>query len=368
MYLRPIFLLYFTIVIHACILAQGVDSITVSSNAYHAFGWRYQMGKVIAHTEGVKNLKNTYPLALELNYNWLITDKNKTSLYRGYPKIGTSLTYWGLDDPVHLGYSLTGMITLETYYGLQNKLSFSYKCGFGMSYQNLPFHPKENPDNNAFSTNVAFPLLLGAGANMWLSKKMLLNVNVNFNHISNGGFKTPNLGLNWASVSIGIDHYFETPSVQKKEVQDWRTLGDPKNRMDLIVFSGFKELALSEYYCIPGFELKGSHQFARINALTLGLEYVYDRAMSANYKTQSDVDNFNKLSGAIGHEFLLGRFIFSQQFGIYLYNPYHKHSNTYQRFGLTYFITPHIKAGINLKTYQEEAQFIDARIGYSFHQ
>lgn len=363
---RPIFLFLLTIIIFAKVSAQMVDGFENRSKPYQTFGWRFDMGKAIAHTEGVKNLNNCYPVGLALNYSWLLLNKEKNNLYRGYPKIGTSLSYWDFDDPEKLGYSVVGLITLETYYGLQNKVSFSYKCGFGLSYQNTPHHPNENPDNHAFSTSVAFPMLLGAGANMWLNKRMLLNLNLNFNHISNGGLKEPNLGLNWASVSIGIDHYFESTTLQKKEIGNWRELGDPKNRLDLNLYSGFKELEPSSYYVIPGVELKGSHQFGRINAITLGLEYIFDRAMSSNYRMESTIDNYNKLSTAIGHEFLLGKFVFSQQFGVYIYNPNHMKSDTYQRYGLVYFITPHLKAGLNLKSYQERAQFIDVRIGYSF--
>lgn len=365
MKLRPVFFFLSYIIIFN-IAAQQSDDLEIRAKPYQNLGWRYQMGKTIPHTSGVQNLKNRYPLGLELNYNWLLNNEEKNNLYRGFPKLGASVSYWDLDDADKLGYSVTGLITLETYYGLQNKFSFSYKCGFGLSYQNTPYNPLDNPDNLAFSTSVAFPLLLGVGTNLWLTKRMLVNLNLNFNHISNGGLKKPNLGLNWVSVGIGIDHYFEVPALQKRVINDWRELGDPKNRLDLNVYSGFKELALGDYYLIPGLELKGSHQFGRINAITLGLEYVFDRAMSSNYRMESEIDNYNKLSSAIGHEFLLGRFIFSQQFGIYIYNPYHMNSDTYQRFGLVYFITPHLKAGLNLKTYQEKAQFIDARIGYSF--
>lgn len=348
--------------------AVEADSTALRAISYPALGIRLQGGEAIVHTPALKPFKNIYPLGVELDIHWLRSDNTASNLYKCHPKYGATFTYWDFRNPDHFGYAVTGMFTMESYYGLQNRFSFSYKCGLGFSYQNRPYNALKNKENEAISTNVAFPLMLGFGGNMWLNSHFLMNVNANINHISNGGFKAPNLGLNWVTLGMGIDYYFTAPTLQPKQIADWKQLSQPKNRLDLNVYTGFKELTYGDYYSIPGIEIKGSHQFARINAVTLGVEYIYDRAMSDNYRMESTIKNYNKLSAAFGHEFLLGKFSFSQQFGVYVYNPYHGKSDFYQRYGLVYFITPHLNAGINLKSYFEKAQFVDARIGYSFRR
>lgn len=67
-----------------------------------------------------------------------------------------------------------------------------------------------------------------------------------------------------------------------------------------------------------------------------------------------------------GHSFLLGRFIFSQAFGVYLYDPYKTNDPGYQRYGLVYRIGKHIQAGVNLKAHRHVADFPDLRIGVVF--
>lgn len=368
MNLRPIIACFFSLISVFSLLAVHADSIPQDRTNYQTIGFRIQKGKTLVHTSGVRPFANIYPTGFEIDYHWLVVKNDQADIYKCFPKLGATFAYWDLGNHDKFGYAVTGMFTLESYFGLENKFSFSYKCGFGFSYQNAPYHPRKNRDNEAFSTNVAFPLMLGIGGNMWLTEHMLVNVNTNFNHISNGGYKAPNLGLNWISLSIGLDYYFKAPQLQPKVIADWKAMQIAKNRLDINFYTGFKELYPSQNYAIPGVEVKASHQFARINAVTLGAEYIYDRAMSTNYKIESEIKNYNKLSMAIGHEFLLGRFNFSQQFGVYVYNPNHSKSDMYQRYGLIYFVTPHLQAGINLKSYFEKAQFVDVRLGYSFRK
>ena len=92
---------------------------------------------------------------------------------------------------------------------------------------------------------------------------------------------------------------------------------------------------------------------SRINALTAGLEWLHG------------ID-CQKASVAIGNEFLLGRFLFSQQIGVYFYKPYKKGDDIYQRYGLVFRATKWLSLGINLKAHRHVADFIDFRVGYSF--
>ena len=140
----------------------------------------------------------------------------------------------------------------------------------------------------------------------------------------------------------------------------------PESRFDITTFSAFKQLEYKRYFPIPGIELKVSRQVSRINALTVGLEWLYDNAVRY-YLDQSGEDiSCQKASVAIGNEFLLGRFLFSQQIGVYFFRPYKKGDDIYQRYGLVFRVTEWLSLGINLKAHRHVADFIDFRVGYSF--
>ena len=115
----------------------------------------------------------------------------------------------------------------------------------------------------------------------------------------------------------------------------------------------------------PGLEVKWSRQFARLNAYTFGGEIMYDNG--TGYVLEQEDDNATPIKAglAAGHEFLLGKFLFSQQFGAYLSNPNPEHPDVYQRYGLVFRINKRFSAGISLKAHGHVANFLDARMGIS---
>lgn len=69
---------------------------------------------------------------------------------------------------------------------------------------------------------------------------------------------------------------------------------------------------------------------------------------------------------AVGHEFLLGRFVFSQQFGAYFFRPYRMGDAVYQRYNLVFRVSDYLSVGIGLKAHRHVANFLDFRTGLSF--
>ena len=67
-----------------------------------------------------------------------------------------------------------------------------------------------------------------------------------------------------------------------------------------------------------------------------------------------------------GHEFLLAKFIFTQQVGIYVFknNPYT--DDWFHRWGLLYKAGKHYWFGLNLKAHRQVADYIDLRVLYSW--
>ncbi len=196
----------------------------------------------------------------------------------------------------------------------------------------------------------------------------MLSITANYNHFSNGGIKEPNGGINWPTISLGIDRYFKKPKFVSRKKENWRELSPPATRLDINFFVAIKQLELEEYAPLPGIEAKGSRQVGRINALSLGIEWLYDSHANHIIKKEFKETDCNKVSIAFGHEFLLGKFIFSQQLGVYIYKPYRTGDDLYQRYGLVYRITEWLSFGINLKAHRNKANFLDFRIGMSFNK
>jgi hypothetical protein len=69
-----------------------------------------------------------------------------------------------------------------------------------------------------------------------------------------------------------------------------------------------------------------------------------------------------------GHEFLLGKFIFSQQLGVYVFNPTSRFNQIYHRWGIHYLSKNNWGVGARLLAHRHIADFVDLRIIYSWRK
>jgi hypothetical protein len=333
---------------------------------YRGLGLSFNQGVVLIHSRDIRAIRNSYPTGLEMDYFWHKTSRQAWSSCHCYPKLGVAATLWSFDHPRILGYGLTSLFYIEPVFGAGKRLSFSLRAGFGLSYQTKPYDTVTNPDNQSYSTHLAFPLTLGGKLHYRLNPRWYLDVSALYNHISNGGIKEPNKGINWPTGAIGVSRYFTAPRFYEREKLDWRSLQAPATRLDLTFFIGWNEPEKRLFLGNPGVEVKYSRQVARLNAVTLGAEWLYDNG--ARYVMVQTEETADPQRGglALGHEFLLGKFIFSQQFGYYWYKPYATKDKVYQRYGLVYRAGQHLSLGINLKAHGHVADFLDVRMGWAF--
>jgi hypothetical protein len=342
--------------------SEPADSFRIAK----VLGVKLHRGSVLVHSRELVPLRNSNPIGLEVDLAWHKLSQKAWKSCHCYPKLGVAATYWNYDQPDILGHGVTGLVYIEPVFGARRTLSFSIRAGFGLSYQTRPYDPVTNPDNLSYSTYVAFPLQLGGTAHIRLKPQWYLDVTAVYNHFSNGGIRDPNKGINWPSAAIGVGRYLDRPEFLNREKKDWREDNPPETRLDIVLFLAFNEPRSKLYMFSPGIEVKASRQIARINALTLGTEWIYDNSARHEMRAEGETASPKKGGVAAGHEFLLGKFVFSQQFGYYLYNNYRVFGDVYQRYGLVYRASRRLSAGINLKSHAHVADFVDFRVGASF--
>jgi len=360
-------LIVFVTLIYHCPIVCGQTEES-DKIAYNSLGFKSQYGFIIIHSKSIREIRDSYPWGLELDMNWHYNNKKSWEFCNCYPKLGFSGTYWDFDNPEILGHGFSSLFFVEPYFNHHRRLSFSIRAGFGLSYLSNPYEKNKNPNNQSYSTSVGFPLLLAFSLNYKINNNFLAHLSANYNHISNGGIKEPNKGINYPTLGIGIDHYFTKGSFPDRSRTDWKQIFGSDKRIELSVFGSMKQINHDEFerYAVYGTEIKGSKRVARISAITIGMEWLGDQSNREEIERfyTKDIDH-NRGSIAIGHEFLLGKFIFSQQFGAYIYNPYKTDDDVYQRYGLIIRIGERISTGVNLKTHGHVADFIDLRIVYN---
>ncbi len=339
---------------------------------------RYHSGFIFAHNIHVQNTKGIKPDGFEFEYAHLKTDSATLNKFKCYPRLGFSFTYADFNSKL-LGKSYSVSYFLEPEYKLSSRLIMNTRLSAGFSYLTNPYDIVKNPTNQTYSGHINIFLQLGLGLSYPLNKHIGIYAMGNFFHNSNGGFKLPNAGLNYINASIGLQYFkYSTHLPVYEKVRDTSWKKQPVH-LDASVFyspkDGYNRADTSKQQrkFVLGASVQIVKQVGNIDALTAAAEIYYDDALRSIKDIYVKDNSSAALAGVlIGHQFLLNRFTFTQQLGVYVFKQTKVYNTRYQnlfhtvyhRWGLNYKIKNNWFAGITLLAHNQIADFIDARVIY----
>jgi hypothetical protein len=353
--LKQIFF-FLILIVHSGTKAQPYFATNMSVNSYYGF--------IFAHSKDVENTAGSRPFGASVEYSKLKFDSSTYNLARCYPKTGFSLFYFNYDNAI-LGHSLSGVWFLEPSFYLSKRWLFATRGSFGLSYLTNPYHPVNNPNNNSYGLPFSFFLQFGITTNLKVSKKLGMIASVYYLHISNGGVKYPNKGINWPTASFGLNYQLNDAEFKKQEYHP--TKGFLKaHRYDLGLYSSLKTIGKGEnkLFPVPGVFIAYHRRLNNLHSIGVCADFHLDYSLAAKQIRTDEKRHYHFLSIALGHEFLMGKFSFSQQAGIYVIPPEASFINWYHRWGLTYLMTEKVGIGAGLKAHLHVAHFLDVRLIY----
>lgn len=329
------------------------------------FSAAYHKGFVLVHSKAVRAVKESYPQGFQLDFGKHATSKEVWDACNCYPRSGISLTIWDFDNPRVLGYGATAVYYLQPVFRINKNFSLSVRGGMGLSYQSNPHDAVTNPDNQSYSTSLAIPLELGTGFHYQLSDLWQVEARLMYKHISNGGMRQPNKGINWPTAGMAISRYLHPISFPERVKSNWKKEEVASTRTDLLLFGTYQEPADGIYMMSGGAAVKHARRVGRLSNVSAGCEWMYDTEQARLSRGERHASGHH-LGGSLGHEFILGRFLFSQELGVYLLTPSSRAEDLYQRYGLYYRFNSSLIFGASLKAHAHVADFFDLRLGYSF--
>lgn len=349
-------------IISSCAFAQQKDSSFLKG---YSIGTHY--GFIFAHSEDVQNTSGANPFGIELIYSKQNITEKTWQQCNCFLITGFGVNYFNFDNAI-LGSAATVFYNFEPQFKLTSKTKFLFDAFGGLSYLTNPYDINTNPNNRSYSLPASVYIGLGVGLQYAFAKQWQLGFTGNYLHISNGGIKDPNKGINWPTANLRLTYNPTNnvlPNFSKKNASYLK-----QNRLDIGTFASSKTIAIGEKerFFIYGLAANYSRQIGRINALTLGNELIFDNALKEKLKRDGSNKSNIRYGLTFGHEFLLGNFIFSQQLGYYAFNESTYFSNVYHRWGLLYKTKSNLNLGVNLLAHAQVANFIDFRVVYSFRK
>ena len=346
--------------------AQQPDNDTVENPTLIGFSIDYSY--ILQHTSSLEEIGDAYPTGISLDWSKLLLGNKAWEFCNCFPKLGVELSYWDFDKPNILGNSIIALGYVEPYFRTDKKANLFFRMGLGGNYLSEPFDEENNPLNETYSTHLSLVIMAGVGLNYQLNNQWNIRLLAKYNHTSNGGINTPNKGINFPSLSIGV-----TKSLAPVSYPDYQKISSrepPKNkeRFSITHFSGWSnaEVGSKDKFYVSGFAGQYSRWIGGRSALTGGTEIIADFSRREMIKSQNDPNSFIQAAALVGHELWLGKVIFGQQLGIYYFNDYRINDDIYQRYYLTYNFVNKLHVGFGLKAHRHVADFFDLRIGYQW--
>ena len=328
-------------------------------------GIRGHYGFIIPHSETIKDAAYSNPWGIEADFGWHLNSEKAWQSFGTYPRIGFTLSYFDFDNPDTLGNAFSGTVYFEPFLAVRKKLHASFRFGVGISYLDKVYDAESNPYNLFYSSPISFLLQANFSVNYRINPHFNAKIAGFYNHISNGGGREPNKGINFPTLSLGLEYLLRTSPFPEKEKEDWRTIHEKRDKIAFTLYSAAKRKSsdVNGRNILAGISANYSRVIGRMSALSIGTEWLVDN--HTKWKIQQEQKDISHHKGSLflGHDLLLGRFIFFQQLGWYYYKPYQGHAALYQRYGIHFNISKSFFAGVSLKSHGDVADFLDARIG-----
>jgi hypothetical protein len=325
---------------------------------------------ILPHYEELKKISQRNIWGFQLDFSKLFMSQKAWSNCNCYSRIGLSFNYFDYRNPEVLGHSYNMILFIEPYLNFNSRFRTSIRAGMGLNYLDQVYDEKTNPENLYYSSPISGILVLNFNLNYLIREQYQVNLGMNFNHISNGGLKMPNKGMNFPTLSLGMDYILNSqPLVSQKKQPGLKS--KPFHYYGRLFWS-IRTVEANEMYeeakkLMVGLEgglIKG---ITNINGFLLGAEFSYDGSFhEISDRVQEQYSPFVASIHA-GHAFVIGRFSFTQQMAYYAFRDFPSTSKSFfQRYGIFYNIGKIISLGFSMKAHGHVAEHMDVRIGVEF--
>ncbi|WP_154859242.1 acyloxyacyl hydrolase [Cyclobacterium xiamenense] len=324
------------------------------------FAMEGQTSWILPHSEELVPISQSHPQGIRLSYEKLSLEKSTWENCNCFYLWGGELGYTNFNNPTVLGDAFFFSGFFEPVLWRRADWQLRLKATLGMTYLTKVYDVNSNPKNTFFSSPLSFLLAVAPKVSYQVSENWEVFLSGYYNHISNGGQRQPNRGMNFPGFGLGVGYWLEQPvfPAHKKPVL--------RHRLSFLLesFGTFRDNP-ADTGRVPalGISMDLIHTLTRINQLGLGTELSWDQSLSSRAETQGFVP-----AAFLSHHLVFGRVDFSQRMGLYLTDPalIGQNHRFFQRYALSYWFPTGFVLGVDLKAHGHVAENIGLRLGWLF--
>ncbi|WP_020527793.1 acyloxyacyl hydrolase [Flexithrix dorotheae] len=348
-----------------CLVCSAFSCFSQEKNWFVGSGGH--VGFIIPHDQSLKEVSKSNPWGFQIETGLILTGENAWENCNCFSKMGLGFYYFNYQNPQELGSSYNLMLFGEPYLGFKSRFFMTIRGGMGISYLNQVYDEISNPNNLFYSSPISFILLANLGFNFKITPSFTAQIGVNYNHISNGGARQPNKGMNFPTISVGLEknlndlqfpEYSPKSGLLSKPWQRYLIMGGSRRTLEKDSIN--KETA----HLNIGLEGGVMRAVSNVNGISGGFEFYYNGAQGELSERNTGAFKPFLFSLMLGHALIFGRFSFTQQIGFYAYKPYEFNDKSFfQRYAVYYRWGKWFNVGVSLKAHGHVADFMDVRVG-----
>lgn len=333
-----------------------------------SIGLNGHRGFIIPHSRDIVDVSGSDPFGAELDLFWTLADERFTRRTGLVTRRGFALHWIDFDDRQVLGRMVGLTPFVEPLVRAQHRLHGAVRLGAGLAWLSRVYDASANPSNLFFSTRLSFTGIVAATVGWRMTPAWEVGCGFHYNHISNGGMKEPNKGMNFPTWAFGLVHTPHPVPITRPVRDDaWRT--QPRHSDEVAVSLSVKNTPSTggdpgERTWLLGAMWLHGHRIGRLSGLAGGAEAVHDGFTRVVKDRNGDGSSAWKAAVLGGPELLVGRVRFGILFGGYVLNAGRTSDAVYQRYLLRYRAGRHLALGCSLKAHRHVADVIDLRLGW----
>lgn len=312
-------------------------------------------GFLFPHYKKMYNFIEHHPAGLSLYYENIYIPSDTFQTNKRY-RIEAYYTILGNNEVLGNAYSILADVYFRIY-----KEKIYFFTGSGISY--LTKHCSEdNYRNFAIGSHFNVYVNFGIDLQLYQKKPLQIDLQLRWNHFSNGSIKMPNAGLNIPSIHLSFGYYNNNNNSKTSHIDSNKLLQSKYHIFGAYSTKQNKVNNVNYSLYTTGFEYYLTHYDA-VQWL-IGTDFIWDNSLPDYVKTKNyDLDKYKaiplKLSLKGGWDVHIDKMDLIFQVGIYVRNVAFKYQPFYTRFGLRYFFSKNLGAQLSLRSHYAKADAIE---------
>lgn len=333
----------------------------------------YNNGFIMVHRATIGHLVKGFPSIYELNISHATAGDKLWQIENNKPDVGLSFQCLDYKNPSQLGYAFALVPYIDIPLNQRVKTSrLILRLCWGATYITKCFDIHNNPKNIAIGSHVNAFVQFKWFWQVQLSQRLRLEPGFAFTHCSNGKSRNPNLGLNVASLNLGLNYTLPQSTPANISRIDSSTKVKSKNEIMAVAAVGFNEKGVQtgRLYCLL---LSGAYQrnIRNTHKFSFGADLYCDQVYAEDYqnkllKRPQGIDQW-RASLRAGYSYNVGRLSFPIEIGYYVFQKVNPDAALVSRIGVRYYSKSGLIAHFGLRTHFAVAYDFEYGLGYRFY-